>query len=247
MSQKLNSIIVAAIVAVGLIVSGLFVGKSLERFRLEDRSISVKGLAEREVKSDLAIWNIRTKVTTNDLIEGSKHIEENKLKIIEFLTSNGFKDEEIVTQNTNVTDKLARDYGSENIGVFRYILENNLQVRTGNVDIVDKVSKQTDKLLKMGVLIADNYNTVQYLYTGLNSIKPEMLAEATQNAKEAAEEFTKESDVKLGKLRKASQGLFSIADRDYSIMNNNSGGYYEAVYDIYKNIRVVVNVEYSIK
>lgn len=247
MSSKFNSIIVACILAVGLIVAGYLIGKSIERFRLEDRSISVKGLAEKEVKSDLAIWQIQTKVTTNDMIEGSRHIEENKSKIIDFLKSNGFADDEIVVQNSKVTDKLARDYGSENIGVFRYIIENTIQVRTENVDIVNKVSKQTDKLLKMGVLITDSYNTVQYLYTGLNSIKPQMLAEATQNAKKAAEEFTKESDVKLDKLRKAGQGLFSIVDRDYSIMQATSGGYYDAVNDLYKNVRVVVSVEYSIK
>lgn len=247
MTKSINTWIIALSIMIGLIGSGLAIGRALERFRVEERTISVKGLAEREVKADMAVWTLQTKITTNDLVEGSRHIELNQAKIIDFLKSNGIQDDEIFPQNSNVSDKLAREYGTENIGMFRYIIEKSVQVRTNNVDVVAAVSKQTDKLMKVGVLITDNYNTLQYLYTGLNDIKPEMLSEATQNAKLAALEFTKESDVKLGKLKRASQGLFTIVDRDYSIMSPNYGSYSDAVYDVYKKVRVVVSVDYSVK
>ncbi len=247
MTKHINTWIIASAIMIGLIGSGLFIGRAIQRFRVEERTISVKGLAEREVKSDMAVWVIQTKITTNDLVEGSRLIEINQSKIIEFLTSNGIKEDEIFPQNSTVSDKLAREYGSENIGMFRYIIEKSIQVRTNNVDVVSEVSKQTDKLMKVGVLITDSYNTLQYFYTGLNDIKPEMLSEATQNAKLAALEFTKESDVKLGKLKRANQGLFTIVDRDYSIMSPNYGAYSDAVYDIYKKVRVVVSIDYSVK
>lgn len=247
MIKNQNILIISLAIMIGLIGGGLAIGRALERFRVEERTISVKGLAEREVKADMAVWTLQTKITTNDLVEGSKLIEINQAKIIDFLKSNGIQEDEIFPQNSNVSDKLAREYGTENIGMFRYIIEKSVQVRTNNVDAVATVSKQTDKLMKVGVLITDNYNTLQYLYTGLNDIKPEMLSEATQNAKLAALEFTKESDVKLGKLKRANQGLFTIVDRDYSIMSPNYGSYSDAVYDVYKKVRVVVSVDYSVK
>jgi len=251
MLEKNRVILISIAFIIGFSSLGFFIGKSIERFRKEDRSISVKGFSEKEVKSNFAVWTIKTRITTNELAEGSKNSEENKNKIIAFLLENGLKKEEIIQQNLNVTDKLAREY-SNDVGAFRYIIENTLQVRTVHVDLVDKVSKETDKLLKAGILIAENneYNpAIKYLFTGLNDIKPQMLSEATQNAKQAASEFTKQSDVKLGKLKKASQGLFSIVDRDQAIISpSGEGGYYQAnVNDIYKKVKVVVSVEYSVE
>lgn len=249
MNDKSKVAIIAASIVVGLVLSGYLLGRSIQRFKKEDRYITVKGFSEREVKSNFAVWTIKTRITTNDLQEGSKAIEENKQKIVSFLVNSGINKNEILQQNLNVTDKLAREYSSNDIGGYRYIIENAIQVRTKNVDIVEKVSKQTDKLLKVGVVLADNqdYNpSVKYLYTDLNQIKPQMLSEAIQNAKKAAVEFTKESGVKLETLKKANQGLFSIADRDNSI-SGNEGGYSTNVNDVYKKIKVVINVEYSIR
>ena len=252
MNDKNKLLIIAISIVSGLVIAGFIIGRSLERFKKEDRYISVKGFSEREVKANFAVWTIKTRITTNDLAEGSRNIEENKRKIVEFLVGNGIKKDEIIQQNLSVTDKLARDYGTNDIGAFRYIIENSIQVRTENVDTIEHVSKQTDKLLKAGVLIADNteYNPgVKYLFTGLNDIKPLMLSEATQNARKAATEFTKENNVRLGKLKKANQGLFSIVDRDFSISSpGNEGGYYAPnVNDMYKKVKVVVNIEYSIE
>jgi hypothetical protein len=251
MNDKSKIIIIVLAILAGLVLNGMFIVRALERFRREDRSISVKGFSEREVKADFAVWTIKTRITTNDIIAGSKDIEANKTKIIEFLLENGIKKDEIRQQNLSVNDKLARDYGNSDIGAYRYIIENSIQVRTSNVDTIQRVSKMTDKLLKAGVVISNSeeYNpSVQFLFTKLNDIKPEMLSEATKNARKAAMEFTKESKVKLGALKKANQGLFTIMDRDASnAAQSGEGGYYASnVNDVYKKVRVVVNIEYFV-
>jgi len=210
-------ILIAIAIVIGLALNGIFIGRALQRFKKEDRSISVKGFSEREVKANLAVWTIKTRITTNDIAAGSRQIEIDKNKITGFLIQKGIKENEIFQQDLKVVDKMAREYGDNNIGEFRYIIENSILVRSSNVDTVQAVKRMTDELLKMGVVIS-NVNeympSVQYLYTDLNNIKPEMLSEATQNARKAALEFTKESNVSLGNLKKASQGLFTIVDRD---------------------------------
>lgn len=247
---KNTSLLFIALI-LGLSIHGYLMGRSLERFKKEDRSISVKGFAEREVKANLAVWNIKTRITTNDILEGNKSIQENKQKIMDFLQAKGIQPQEIIQQNFNVTDKLAREYVGTEMGPYRYIIENTLQVRTPHVEIIEQVSRLTDELLKAGVMIAENteYNpAVKYLFTELNRIKPEMLTEATQNAKKAAQEFTKENQVKLGALKKANQGLFTITDRDVAALAGSSDpGYYSpSVSDLIKKVRVVVNIEYSV-
>ena len=245
----IRTLFLSIVLFFALIISSFGIGNSIQRFKKEDRYIAVKGFAEREVKADLALWLIQSRIATNDLASGLQQIDSNKAKILDFLGSHGLNGDEVVVHNTNVTDKMARDYLTENTPL-RYILENAVQVRTDKVDTLLFVSRQTDKLLQAGVLISasHDYNpAVKFMYSGLNDIKPAMLSEATQNARTAALEFAKESGVSLGKLRKANQGLFSIVDRDYSIMAPNAGAYSPSTNDIFKNVRVVVNVEYSVE
>lgn len=246
-----NKILIAFAIVIGLGLNGFFIGRAIQRFKKEDRYISVKGFSEREVKANLAVWTIKTRITTNDVTEGSRQMETDKKKIVEFLVQKGIGANEIFQQNLKVVDKMAREYGDNNIGVFRYIVENSIQVRSENVDIVQQVNRMTDELLKMGVVIS-NVNeytpSVQYLFTKLNDIKPEMVSEATQNARKAALEFTRESKVSLGEMKKASQGLFSIVDRDDFISGQTGeGGYGANTNDIFKKVRVVVNIEYSVE
>ena len=246
-----NKILVAIAIVIGLALNGLFIGRAIQRFKKEDRFISVKGFSEREVKADLAVWTIKTRITTNDITEGSRQIEADKLKITEFLIQKGIGANEIFQQDLKVVDKMAREYGNDDIGTFRYIIENTIVVRSGNVDNIQQVNRMTDELLKMGVVIS-NVNeympSVQYLFTKLNDIKPEMVSEATQNARKAAMEFTRESNVSLGEMKKANQGLFTIVDRDDFVSGQTGeGGYGNNTNDIYKKVRVVVNIEYSVE
>ncbi len=250
MNNKVAAFILIAVFA-GLAVNGLILGRAIERFKKEDRSISVKGFSEREVKSDLAVWTIKTRVADNDLTAGSKANEEVRIKVITFLSENGFKPDEIIQKDLIVNDKQAQEYiPRDAANSFRFIIVNVIQVRSNQVDNVEKVSRMTGELLRRGVIISDRneyMGAVRYYYTKLNEIKPEMLTDATGNAKNAAVQFANESNTKIGKLKKANQGLFTILDRDESLSGRAEGGYAAGVNDLMKKVRVVVSVDYSIE
>jgi uncharacterized protein len=248
-NKKVIIIITGLVLAFAL--NAVIMGRALQRFRKEDRTISVKGFSEREVKSDLAVWTIQCRVAGNDILEGSRQIDEAGNKIAEFLIRNGISREEIIQKDLAVNDRMAQEYMNfEAQGNFRYIIDKVIQVRSFNVEKVQQVSGMTDDLLKAGVYI-NNRNmyggAVRYYYTGLNEIKPDMLIEATRNAHLAASQFTGESNVRLGKLKRATQGLFSIVDRDESLNLGDGGQYGSNTMDIYKKVRVVVSVDYSIE
>jgi uncharacterized protein len=241
-------IILSVALIVGLAIGSAILGRSLKRFKSEDRFISVKGFSEREVKSDLVVWTIKTRVANNDLGEGSKSIEEAKNKVIEFLTRNNIKMDEIIQKDLIVNDKKAQEFGSQIGDSYRFIIDKIIQVRSADVDNIQKVSRMTDELLKAGVVISNRNEyegSVKFFFTKLNEIKPDMLSEATRNAKEAAVQFAKESDTTLGDLRKATQGLFSIIDRDNFLSGQTEYGMSGS--DLYKKVRVVVNVDYAIR
>ena len=237
---------IALIVSFG--ISALFIGRSLQRFKAEDRSVSVKGFAEREVKADLAVWIIQTRMANNDLMEGSKAIEEAKNKVIAFMLQNQIKQDEIIVEGILVTDKKAQQYDNFQPGnSFRYLITQNFQIRSNNVDLLQKVSRMTGELLQVGIFLSnsDYGNPLQFYFTKLNEIKPEMITEATQNARKAAQQFANENDSKLGSLKKANQGLFTIVDRTASL-SGGEGGYASGTNDLFKKVRVVISAEYSI-
>lgn len=229
-------------------IGALFIGRSLQRFKTEDRSVSVKGFSEREVKADLAVWIIQTRMANNDLMEGSKAIDAAKNKVIDFLIQNQIKQEEIIVEGINVIDKKAQQYDNFQQGnAFRYLITQNFQIRSNNVDLIQKVSRMTGELLQVGVFLSnsDYGNPLQFYFTKLNDIKPEMITEATKNARKAAEQFATENNSTLGQLKKANQGLFTIVDRTASL-SGGEGGYASGTNDLYKKVRVVISAEYSI-
>jgi hypothetical protein len=246
--ENRNILAVTVVIIIGFIICSIILGRSLQRFKTEDRIVSVKGFSEREVKSDLVVWTIRTRVASNDLSDGSKSIEEAKNKVIDFLLRNTIKESDIIQKDLVVNDKKAQEYVNPTGDSYRFVIDKIIQVRSSEVDNVQKVSRMTDELLKAGVVISarnEYEGSVKFFFTKLNEIKPEMLSEATRNAKKAAEEFAKESNTKLGNLKKATQGLFTIIDRDNYLSGQTEYGMSGS--DLYKKVRVVVNVDYSIK
>jgi len=237
---------IALIISFG--INALLIGRALQRFKNEDRSVSVKGLSEREVKADLAVWIIQTRIADNDLMEGSRAVEAAKNKVIDFLLENQITKDEIIIEGVGVLDKKAQQYDNFQQGnAFRYLITQNLQIRSSNVDLIQKVSRMTGELLQIGIFLTSNDygNPLQFYFTKLNDIKPEMITEATQNARKAAEQFATENDSNLGQLKKANQGLFSIVDRTASL-SGGDGGYASGTNDLYKKVRVVISAEYSI-
>lgn len=219
----------------GLIVLALMLPKSVNTFRSYERTVDVKGLCEREVKADMVIWPVMYKVMADDIQSVYQQIDKNNEAIIGFLKSGGLEDSEISVAIPVISDKFANEYGG-NDRQYRYISTNVVTVCTDNVDIALELMSKQSELLKSGIVTGGNNweYPVEFSFNGLNDIKPEMIEEATKNAREAAEKFAKDSDSRLGKIKRANQGTFTITNRDSNTPH-------------IKKVRVVTSVTYYLK
>lgn len=224
----------ALLLAIGIGLSGMFIGNGIKYFRNFDRYVEVKGLAEQQVKSDLATWSINFSVSGNSLDELNKSINQNQSAVNNFLISNGFESQEIQLGTISVTDNWANQYGNANEKLPHYQINNSVNVTTTNVDLIAQVSQKAGELVKQNIILT--YNNISYFYNGLNSIKSTMLDQATQNAKSTAETFAKNSGSSVGKIKSASQGVFSISSPDGSITNDTQ--------NINKKVRVVTSIQF---
>ena len=202
-------------IAAGLCGLGLFLRSGLTHVADNRRTVVVRGLCEQEVEANKVTWPIVSKEVGSYLPTIYANLEKTNSLILSFLKSNGITDAEISVNPPAVIDMQADRYIS-NQSPYRYIVTNVVVVTSSQVDKVNELIKRQTELLKEGVAVVAGdyqYQTV-YEYTDLNSIKPEMIAEATRNAREAAAKFAEDSDSKVGKIQSASQGQFSIEDRD---------------------------------
>ena len=223
-------------IMVGLVVLGMMMPRAVEKFRSYDRTVNVKGLCEKEVKADKVIWPVVYRVMANDIQSVYDQTDGNNAAIIAFLKSGGISDSEITVSVPEISDKYASEYGS-NDRTFRYIAKNVITVCTSDVDEVLALMSRQSELLKKGIVTAGGNqweNHLEFKYEGLNGIKPEMIEEATRNAREAAQKFAKDSDSRLGKIKTANQGTFTIENRDSNT-------------PYIKKVRVVTSVTYYLK
>ena len=230
----MNKVILAIIVSLGLASSGYFVGNGIKYFRNFDRSVEVKGLAEQTVKSDLATWGINFAVSGDTLAPLNKTISQNQKLVTDFLLQNGFKQQDIQQGTISVIDNWANQYGNNNEKLPHYQISNSVSVTTSNVDLVAKVSQNAGELVNQGVIV--NNNSISYFYNSLNTIKATMLDQATQNAKQAAETFAKNTGSQVGKIKSASQGVFTISSPDGAIVNDTQ--------NISKKLRIVTSIQF---
>lgn len=230
-----NKKIYAVCLLIGLVFLGAMLPTSVSKFRAYDRTVTVKGLSEREVAADKVIWPLSFNVVGNDLNAVYAEIERNTAAIREFLLDGGISEAEISVSLPTLSDKYAQEYGS-NDRAYRYFSKNVVTVCTDKVDTVLALMPRQSELLKKGIIGSGNSweNQVQFQFEGLNGIKPEMIEDATKNAREAAEKFAKDSDSRLGKIKTASQGTFTISDRDSNT-------------PYIKKVRVVSSVTYYLK
>lgn len=212
--MKQQTIISAAILAVGLFALGLCVKSGLNSFNDSQRVVDVKGLAEREVNANVVTWPIMFREVGNSLPDVYANVTKTNAVIIDFLVANGLSKDEISVGAPTVQD-LTTDRYNNNPLPYNYAVTSVVTVSSGKVKEVHSLINRQGELLSKGIAITSNYNySVTYDFTDLNSIKPEMIAEATQNAREAAKKFADDSDSRLGKIKTARQGQFSIEDRD---------------------------------
>ena len=217
---------------VGLGSLGFFLGDSLLKFRQLERTVTVKGLAEREMPADIVIWPIQFARANDDSTKLYADLQRDADAVVAFLKLNGITDKEITFSPPVVIDKLAQQYNDGGKG-FRYTGNQTITVYSPNVPVVRNTVVQMAELGKQGITFSgDQYtNQTEYLFNGLNTIKPAMIEDATRQAREVAEKFAGDSMSKLGKIKSASQGQFTIADRD----KNNPH---------IKTVRIVSTVEY---
>jgi hypothetical protein len=217
----------------GLSSLGYLIRSSVVKFKEFERTVTVKGLAEREYEADIVIWPIQFTAAGNNLEELYSSMEASTQEIENFLGRKGINREEISFTTPSITDRSAQRYGNQQRAEFRYAAIQTVTVYSKNVNAVREVMGSLSELGKKGIVFTggDYQSQTEYLFTRLNDIKPEMIEEATRKAREVAEKFASDSKSTLGKIRKARQGQFSIQDRD----KNNPH---------IKKIRVVSTVEY---
>jgi uncharacterized protein len=203
-------------VVVGLAIFGLQLGKAVKMGREFDRYLAVKGLSEREVKATLVIWPIRFSVAAEDLGALKMAMETNRALVLSFLRDNGIDPKEITQGLPVVTDREDERIQANRPSLARYRGVVTLVVRSANVDVVKKAIQSADALLEKGVTLTGNESTdrIEFIFNAVNDIKPDMIKEATANARAAAEKFAQDSKSKVGRIRKATQGAMEIEDRD---------------------------------
>ena len=227
---KKNYIIGTSIVLAAFVL-GLMLVWTVKTLKSFDDTVTVKGLCEREVPADNVVLRISYTAPDNSLMDLRATVDRNDQAIVDLIKKAGIKDEEIKYTTANFSDRYDDYYVSENIK-FRYTARQTISVFSSNMDAVRKLRRTIDgDLLKLDIISNTNAN---YKFDGLNDIKPSMIAESLDKARESAEEFAKNSHSKIGKMRTASQGYFDIGDLDENTPQ-------------IKKIRVVTTVEYYLK
>ncbi|MDE6542868.1 MAG: SIMPL domain-containing protein [Muribaculaceae bacterium] len=214
MTKTSTTILAAVIIGAALASIGLALRSGINNLAFRDRAVTVRGLATREVQADKVTWPIAFTTLGNDLPTLYDQVTNTNKVITEFLTSNGIDASEISVGQTTVFDRDAERYSSGNLP-YRFTLTSVLVLSSNKVSVVKELIKRQGELIKKGISIDTGYQyQTIYEFTGLNDIKPEMVAEATNAARESAVKFAEDSGSKLGKIKTASQGQFSIEDRD---------------------------------
>ncbi|HBZ26258.1 MAG TPA: hypothetical protein DEO54_08500 [Rikenellaceae bacterium] len=222
-------------IMIGLIALGIFMKSAVISLKSYDRVVSVKGLAEVEVPANRVIWPVVYKEIGNDLPALYKAISEKNKIITEYLIGKGLLESEITVSAPSIIDMSAERYQSQPSS-YRYNITSILTVTSDKVDLVMKIISSQSELLQKGIaLLAGDYQyQTQYMYTLLNDIKPSMIEEATKSARASAEKFATDSNSKLGKIKRANQGQFTITDRDANTPQ-------------IKVVRVVSTVDYMLR
>ena len=232
MENKRFFIVSAAVLAIGIVLSGLSIAFGIKALKADQRTVSVRGLSEREIEADLAVWPVTFTLSGNDLSQLRQDIVKKTNIIISFLKTHGLKESDFTVKEPAITDTTTDPYMDQTRKRDKYFAKVVVFVRSSNIAAVNAALSVSIDLMDSGIALSHDYDSrVEYLFTKLNDIKPQMIAEATQNAHKAAEQFAHDSGSKVGKIKRASQGLFSIDDAAPGLPER-------------KSVRVVTTVEY---
>lgn len=208
---------------------------------MADRTIAVKGLAEKDVEADFAIWTLSFRRAGNEFAGVQQALAADREKVLAFLKAQGFKDDELEARPLAVQDLLARDYAQGNVP-FRFNGSGQVLIRSARVTEVAQAALALDPLIQSGVQFSGDGEGAagpRYQLRGFNDIKAPLLAEATRNAREQAEKFATEAGAKLGPLKSANQGVIRITGDDGNDFDDGSSRS--------KRLRVVSSFEYELR
>ncbi|WP_262694026.1 SIMPL domain-containing protein [Kordiimonas aquimaris] len=242
--MKFPIVAASAALSIGIAFSGWFIGGGVSDASKIERFVSVKGLAEKQVMADRAVWAISYVSASNNLAEAREALKKSQTAGFAFLDKYNIERSDIELQNLRILDQLARTYNTRDVAL-RYLLQQTILVRTNNINAVAQASQNVGELLDAGVLLGniEGYNGndgPQYIFTQLNDIKPDMIAEATANARLAAQKFAKDAGADIEGIRRAVQGRFEILPAE------NALGLSEAN-QIHKKVRVVTTLDYVLE
>ena len=222
------------IISISLVICSVILAGGMNKIIKQNRTVTVRGLCEREVPADMAVWKLTFSLGGNDLPSLQKQIISQTATATEYLKSHGLTDEDFSVQSPSITDTSVELYIDSSRRPFIYIAKQSILVRSDKVSAVKAAAENTLELMGNGISVSSDYDSrVIYDFNGLNQIKPEMIALATQNAREAAEQFARDSHSKVGKINSATQGLFTIEDAASGLED-------------VKRVRVVTTVVYNL-
>jgi len=233
-----------AVLALGVALAGWFIGHGFVSGRSVDRFVTVKGVSERDVKADLALWPLNLNVTDNDLSRAQATLRRNSGRVLEFLARYDIDTTSAELQGFRVTDLLAQRYGGDATLRSRFIISQTIMVRSDDPDRILEASQNVGELVEAGVVLSSGEEWgpggPTFLFTRLSDLKPEMIGEATAKAREAAEQFAQDSRSLVSGIRRANQGVFVILPRDQAagITEQNQ---------LFKTVRVVSTIEYLLR
>jgi hypothetical protein len=223
----------AAVLAIGMVVGGYLLGNGLVRAKEADRSVTVRGLAEKDVTADLATWTIAYSATASDLATAQASVDRDTNAIHAFFKELGFPDEALQPTGVNVSQ-----YTQD--GVPTFTVRQRMSLRTNDIARAERAVRRQFELVRRGVVLEDG-SGMAYTFTKLNDIKPQMVAEATKDARSAAEQFAKDSGTGVGGIKQATQGYFEITARD------GDGGGWGVSDSPFKKVRVVTTVDFYLR
>lgn len=227
------ALVTAGILSAGLIVGGYLLGDGLTRAKEADRSVTVRGLAERDVTADLATWTIAYSATELDMASAQAGVDRDTAAIRAFFKELGFPEDALQPTGVNVSS-FTQD------GVARFTVRQRMTLRSTDIARAQRAVRRQFDLVRRGVMLEEG-SGMAYAFTKLNAIKPAMVAEATKDARKAAEQFAKDSSTSVGGIKQATQGYFEVSARD------GDGGGWGVADTPYKKVRVVTTVDFYLR
>ncbi|HEY7809415.1 MAG TPA: SIMPL domain-containing protein [Allosphingosinicella sp.] len=233
--NRLFVLLAALIFSLGVVLAGYLLGDGLRRAKMAERSVTVRGLAERNVTADLATWSISFSEEGPELGPVQASVDEKRRAVRAFLQRVGFGADELSDTGVSVNSFFDNSRQRQSVTV-----RQRMQLRTADVMKARAAFSRQAELVRSGVPLEEGSGIV-YSFTKLNAIKPQMIAEGTHSARQSAEQFAKDSGTGVGGIKSATQGYFSIGARDGDV--DGEGGS-SAGDSPFQKVRVVTTIEF---